>query len=132
MNIIKFIRKSAAALVIAVVALAGCSKDEPATAPTVVSITPADGATSVPTSGNIVITFSEAMDTTKGTVQIKRAEWADWNGPQEGGSWSNGNKTYTVPYSGPGHGENWMIQISGFIDVAGNAFAGSTTTFTTY
>lgn len=96
------------------------------TPPTVESITPANNATDVERSGNIVITFDEPMKTTAGTVSLNGA------GALTGGTWSNGNKTFTVPYFGLGYSTQYTVNISGFQDVAGNAMtANNSNRFTT-
>ncbi|MEA4969820.1 MAG: X2-like carbohydrate binding domain-containing protein [Candidatus Pelethousia sp.] len=93
------------------------------TAPTVTSVTPAGGATSVSLSGNISITFSESIGTT-GTVKLGSTVLGT-------GAWS-GN-TYTVPYSGLAYSRTYIISISGFKDAAGNEMSAISTgySFTT-
>ena len=63
------------------------------TPPVVSGVTPTG--TGVSTSGNIAITFSEAMNTT-GTVSLDGGSTS-----LTGGSWSVDKLTYTIPYSGP-------------------------------
>jgi uncharacterized repeat protein (TIGR02543 family) len=90
------------------------------TRPTVVSVSPADGAINVLVSGNVVITFDGAMDTgTAGTVVIRKAD----NTPVATlttGSWSDSDKTLSLPYSGLEYYGNYKLTISGFKDAAGN------------
>jgi hypothetical protein len=96
------------------------------TPPTVTGVTPGGTGTSV--SGNIVITFNEAMDTTAvGAVSL------DGGGTfLTGGSWSADALTYTVPYSGLSFSTSYTVAVSGFEDEAGNAMtADSTHSFTT-
>ena len=89
------------------------------TAPTVVSVSP-DG-TDAEISGSIAITFSEAMNTTPGTVSLDNSV-----GTLSGGTWSEDGKTYTVSYSGLALSTEYTITISGFKDVAGNAMTEDT------
>ncbi|WKY46180.1 cadherin-like beta sandwich domain-containing protein [Eubacteriaceae bacterium ES2] len=78
------------------------------TAKMVDSISPADSDAAV--DGNVVITFYYKMDTTvTGTVTINGTVLS-------GGGWSNGNRTYTIPYSGLAYYTDYTIDISGFKD----------------
>ena len=94
------------------------------TAPTVSGVTPSG--TGISIGGNIAITFSEAMNTTAGTVSL--------NGGTSltGGTWSADKLTYTIPYSGLSYSTAYTIAISGFKDAAGNTMtADSSNGFTT-
>lgn len=95
-------------------------------APTVLGVSPLGKGAS--TSGNIAITFSEAMDTASaGTVSLDGGSIL-----LTGGSWSADARTYTVPYSGLSYGKAYTVAISGFRDEAGNTMAAySTHGFTT-
>lgn len=94
------------------------------TPPTVSSVTP--NGTGVSVSGNIAITFSEAMDAVAGTVSL------NGGAALTGGSWSSDSKTYTVPYSALAYATAYTVTVSGFKDTAGNTIAAdSTHTFTT-
>ncbi len=85
------------------------------TAPTVSSANPS---TSAALSGNIEITFSEAMDTSVGIVSL------DPMGTLSSGSWNTPTNTiYTIPYSGLAYDSNYKVMISGFRDVNGNQLA---------
>ncbi len=80
--------------------------------PTVLTVTP-DG-TDEAVSGSVVITFSEAMDTTVlGVVKLGTTTLT-------GGTWSSGT-TYTIPYNGLENNTSYTVDISGFEDAAGNA-----------
>ncbi len=79
--------------------------------PTVVSVMPNGAGASV--SGNVVITFSEAMDASAGTVSLNGASLT-------GGSWSGSQIVYTVAYSGLANGTGYSVGLSGFKDIAGN------------
>jgi hypothetical protein len=82
------------------------------TPPTVVSVTPSgDGAA---TSGNVVITFNKAMNTTPGTVQLNSTALTGT------GTWSEGNTIFTIPYSGLSNNTTYTVNISGFKDAANN------------
>ena len=99
------------------------------TRPTVESILPANGATAVERSGNIVITFNEPMKTTAGTVSLNGI------GALTGGTWSTttaANDTYTVAYSGLDYSTQYTITVTGFQDTAGNVMTvDSSHSFTT-
>ena len=82
------------------------------TPPTVVSVTPANNSTGVATTGDVVITFNEAMNTTSGTVTLDGAVCS--------GTWSENNTKYTVPYENLAPANRVTITISGFKDKAGN------------
>lgn len=83
------------------------------TPPTISTVTP--NGSGVSQSGNIVITFSEVMNTAAvGTVSLGGST------NLTSGSWSNGNATYTIPYSGLSYSTAYAVAISGFKDVAGN------------
>jgi len=93
------------------------------TPPTVTNVTPSGTGATI--SGNVVITFSEVMDTTPGTVQLNTTALA-------AGSWSAGYTVYTAAYSGLSYGTSYTVNISGFKDVAGNVMtADSGNSFTT-
>ncbi|MDR1668208.1 MAG: Ig-like domain-containing protein, partial [Bacteroidales bacterium] len=104
---------------------AGAMKASDVTAPTVASVTPSG--TGAATSGNIVITFNEAMDAgTTGTVQLNSLS------ALTSGTWSVGNTVFTVAYSGLTYSTAYTVNISGFEDAAGNAMiADNTHSFTT-
>ena len=86
--------------------------EDDTTAPTVASVAPS-GAGAV-LSGSIVITFSEVMDTTAGTVQLNSLA------ALTGGTWSSHDTVFTVPYSGLANSTVYTVIISGFKDTAGN------------
>ncbi|WP_461246646.1 Ig-like domain-containing protein [Treponema sp. R6D11] len=101
--------------------LAGCSKGGKGggssggvdtTPPTVTGVTPSGAGISA--GGNVVITFSEAMDPTPGTVQLNDRP------ALSGGSWSS-EKVYTIPFSGLAPGLICTVNICDFKDKAGNA-----------
>lgn len=84
-------------------------------APTVSSVSPSG--IGIPVSGNIAVTFSEAMNTntTAGAVSLDGGTTA-----LTGGSWSAGNTVYTAAYSGLSYFTEYTATISGFKDSAGN------------
>ena len=92
-------------------------KDYP---PTVGSVTPSG--TDSALSGKVVVTFSEAMDTS--TSAVGTVVMVDSTNDEEtsltGGSWSEDSKTYTVSYSGLTAEKTYFLFISGFKDAAGN------------
>ncbi len=84
-----------------------------------------NGKTDIALKGNsIVITFSEAMTTTKGTVKLNTTTLT-------GGSWTS-NTVYTIPYSALNYNTAYTLEISGFKDAAGNIMdTNSDNSFTT-
>jgi hypothetical protein len=92
--------------------------------PTVVDVTPSGNGAAI--SGHIVITFDRAMDTTFGTVQLNSLA------ALAGGSWSDGDTKFTIPYSGLSYNTSYTVNISEFKDAEGNEMvADSTHSFTT-
>ena len=88
------------------------------------SIVPADGAMKVSTSGKIVLTFSERMDSlSSGAVQL--------NATALTGAWSADNTVYTIQYSKLSGGTSYTLTIADFHDIAGNKAANVTSSFTT-
>lgn len=71
------------------------------------SITPANNATNVATSGTIVITFSEAMDN-YAYVELGKVSVVETL-PLTNARWSNGNKTYSIDYSGLEGGTEYYL-----------------------
>ncbi|MCM1566277.1 MAG: leucine-rich repeat protein [Dehalobacter sp.] len=95
-------------------------------APTVSVVTPSG--TDINNNGNIVITFSEAMDETMGTVSLDGGSTY-----LSGGSWSADGQTYTIPYSNIAYGTMHTVTIMGFKDAAGTEMTmDSTHSFTTH
>jgi len=87
------------------------------TPPTVVSVTP--NGTDVPIAGDVVITFSEAMDTTTlGTVKLNDIELT--TPTNLGWGWSRDKKEFGINYTGLTNDTTYTVKISGFKDVAGN------------
>ncbi len=87
--------------------------------PIVANVTPSGADTAI--SGNITVTFSEAMNTSAGTVSLDGGVTS-----LTGGSWTVGNTVYTVPYSLLGYGTAYTLSISGFRDAAGNPMTADT------
>ncbi len=100
------------------------------TAPTISTITPANGATAVEPSGNIEITFSEAMNTAAnvGTVSLNNGTIT-----LTGGTWSTTTaNTYIIGYSSLAYDTAYTITVTGFQDTAGNVMTDdSSHSFTT-
>ena len=108
--------------------------------PTISSLSPADGATSVSTGANLVVTFDEAVDAYSGNVVIYTNtggvfETIDVTSGNVSGS---GTTTITINPTGTltaGTGYYVQIDATAFDDLAGNSFAGiadtSTWNFTT-
>ena len=92
------------------------------TPPTVLGVTP--NGTGVALSGNVVITFNEAMHATQGTVKLNGTTTLT------GGSWTS-TTVYTIPYSGLDNDVEYTVNIAGFKDAAGNTMVGNdSNTFT--
>jgi uncharacterized repeat protein (TIGR02543 family) len=93
--------------------------------PTVTNVTPSG--TGAALSGSIEITFSEAMDTTAGTVSLDGGSTALTDG-----SWTNGNSIYTLSYTVQAYSTQYTVSIYGFADPAGNEMdSDETHSFTT-
>ena len=93
------------------------STPHPITPPTVIFVEPSG--TSAAISGVVVITFSEAMNTTPGgTVELASAMGLITL--SNNGQWSVGNTVYTVDYSGLENNTMYNVNIAGFKDAAGN------------
>ena len=76
------------------------------------SVSPSNGAMDVAWNGNVVVTFEEVMSPISGTVFLNDTLL----GP---GLWSNGGKTYTIPYAGLSENTLYTIKIQGFLDSQG-------------
>jgi hypothetical protein len=95
------------------------------TPPTVLSITPANNSTGVVTTGTVVITFSEIINTAgPGTVSLNGTSFSP-------GTWSEDKTVLTLEYFNLTPGTTYTVKISEFKDTAGNAMAESTYSFTT-
>jgi putative cell wall-binding protein len=101
------------------------------TLPTATGVTP--GGTGVSISSNIVITFSETMDTTvTGAVYLSDDGGTTYGSALTGGSWSVVDTVYSLNYSGLSYSTEYTVVISDFKDVAGNVMAAdSAHSFTT-
>ena len=101
--------------------------------PMIVSIAPANAATDVPISGNVVITFSEAMNTAiAGTVVLNDGTNPPVTLVPTAATWSAGNTVYTIPYSGLANNTAYTITVSGFENTAaGVMVTNSSNSFTT-
>ncbi len=86
------------------------------TAPVISSITPENGASGTPTSGNIQLVFNETMSQLPGVVTLEGGE-----GPvaTTGGTWKGGN-TYVVGYAGLAGDTSYTVEVSGFADAQGS------------
>jgi uncharacterized repeat protein (TIGR02543 family) len=100
------------------------------TAPTLSSSTPADGATNVAVSGNIVMTFSENVPTVDGS---KFSFSGGGAGTLNTGSISLSGATVTIPYYGLDTETDYTVNIAaGAVkDAVGNANAATSFDFTT-
>jgi len=100
------------------------------TAPTVSSLSPADGATGVATTANLVITFDEAVDAESGNITLYKSDdtqiqafdvTSDISG-------SGGTAITINPTSDLAEQTSYYVQIAAtaFDDAAGNSYAGIT------
>ena len=123
--------RNAAVLGLLIVCLTACPSDggnntlPDTTPPTVLIVTPSG--TDVATTGDVVITFSEAMDTSSGTVTLVMPG----NSVVYPSEWSANNTKYNVHYEYLPPETLVTVQISGFKDKAGNPMTDVSRTFTT-
>ncbi|GHV53633.1 hypothetical protein FACS1894181_17510 [Bacteroidia bacterium] len=100
-------------------------------APAVSSITPANGATGVAIDGDVVITFSEAMDDAIAGNVVLNDGTTDLPLDASVVTRSSGN-TYTIAYTGLANSTAYTIKVSGFTNTSGVAMAdNSSNSFTT-
>ena len=87
------------------------------TAPTIIGISPSDTETGIATNlPNIVVTFSEAMNTSLGIATLTGG-----SGTLGAGVWSIGNTVLTLPVSGPLDSSTlYTISFASFTDAAAN------------
>ncbi len=105
------------------------------TAPTVSSLSPADNATGIAITSNLVLTFSESVNVVTGHVTIKKSsdnaivEAIDVTSGQVSGG---GTTTITVNPADLSYSTDYYVQVdaTAFEDGAGNAFAGILNTTT--
>ncbi len=84
--------------------------------PSVTSTTPADDATGVSLSQDVVINFDEAMDTSSVSLAVvSGTDPGSWSP-----SWSNGNRTVTYTHADFSDDETYVLQVTG-TDAAGNS-----------
>ena len=96
------------------------------TPPTVSSMMPTG--TDVAISGNLIITFSEPMNTSATSITVSLDGGI---GTLSGGTWTNPT-TYSIPYDGLVAGTSYTVTIDDFEDLAGNVMAtDNSNTFTT-
>lgn len=92
---------------------------EDMTLPVVTGVTPSG--TGVSRSGNIVITFSEPMDTSvAGAVYLSADGGSTYSFTLRGKSWTVSDAVYTASYSGLAYSKEYTIVIAGFRDRGGN------------
>ncbi|MDR1464985.1 MAG: InlB B-repeat-containing protein [Oscillospiraceae bacterium] len=97
------------------------------TAPTVTSVTPANGTVDVAPSGSITVSFSKQMNKKAGTVTLSPGNVA-----LTGGAWSADGKTYSGNYSGLAGDTRYTIEMAGFLAADDkSAAANSANAFTT-
>lgn len=105
------------------------------TAPTVTSYNPANGATAVALSGNLVLTFSENIQKgTAGNIVIKRTSdnVTVQTTAVTSASVTVSSTTATIPFGGLAYSTSYYVNIDAgaFKDIAGNNYAGITATTT--
>ena len=98
--------------------------------PKLSTISPTGGATDVPVSGKLILTFDREMMTTAGVGTVSLGGGTVNNSTK---TWSTDNKTCTISYSGLAYNTNYTYNISGFMDAGGNTMTeiSSGYTFTT-
>lgn len=98
------------------------------TPPMVVSSMPTNGASGVALDSNIVFEFSEAMETTAGTIELT----ADSSPVTFSSAWSNNDRTLTIdPDVDFDNGDSVTVTLDAFADPSGNALPNEVLTFTT-
>jgi methionine-rich copper-binding protein CopC len=108
--------------------MSGDTNDE--TAPTVSTLSPADGATTATTTANLVMTFDEAVDAETGNITIKKASdnsTVETISVTSGQVTGSGTATITInPSSNLLESTAYYVQIdaTAFDDAAGNSYAG--------
>ena len=104
-------------------------------APTLVSSTPANGASKVATTANLVLTFSESIKFGSGSIQLQTAagELVETFTAGSSGATISGSTLTINPASdlALGSGYKLVISANALSDAAGNAYAGVTASFTT-
>jgi methionine-rich copper-binding protein CopC len=104
------------------------------TAPTIASASPADNATNVAVSSNVVITFSESIQAGSGNIVLTSASGTRTISVTDATQVQvSGDQLIINPTADLAAGESYTVQVaSGAVrDLAGNAFAGSSFDFTT-
>ncbi len=85
--------------------------------PSIIEVSPADGATEVPPASEVVITFSEPIRSDSGHVEVSEAAWTP--------GWSDDRTTLTLTASEPlGSLVEATLTVSGFEDDDGVSMAG--------
>lgn len=105
------------------------------TPPTAVSFNPANGATNIALSGNLVVTFSENIAKgTAGNIVVKRTSdnAVIQTTAVTAASVTVSSATATIPFSALAYSTSYYVNIDAgaFKDIAGNNFAGITSTTT--
>lgn len=104
-------------------------------APTLVSSTPANGASKVATTANLVLTFSESIKFGSGSIQLQTGagELVETFTAASSGVTISGTTLTINPASdlALGSGYQLVIGATALCDTAGNAYAGVTASFTT-
>lgn len=97
----------------------GASSVPDTDAPQVVSVTPANAATGVPVTSNVVLTFNEAIDVTTVNANTVQVQVTGFTG-SVAGSYSVQGPVVTFTPSSPLHGNsNITVVVSGVLDMAG-------------
>jgi len=91
----------------------------PDTQPPTMTILPVNGATNVSMTQEVVVTFSEQMNTSSVNYTLS---------PDPGGKnavWSNGDKVLTISHNSFTAGANYTFTVTAAKDLAGNSFTGN-------
>ena len=103
--------------------------------PTLASSIPADNATAVAVSSNIVLNFSEPVDVDRGNIVIKKSDGSEVEiiDVTSGQVTGTGTPRITIdPYNDFDHGTGYYVQIAStaFVDLSGNSYVGISDTDT--
>lgn len=93
--------------------------------PQITAVTPVNDAANMPVSGAFVIRFSEAMNGDS-SPSVDLQSPGGWFPTRLNGTWSNANRTYTIPYGTLLYNQTYSLTIStySFTDLAGNSLSG--------
>jgi methionine-rich copper-binding protein CopC len=102
------------------------------TAPTILTLSPLDGSSNVAIDTNLIISFSESVDTQSGNLVIKKSGGTTVQTISISSATGNGTSTLTINPSDLANNTSYYVQIdaTAIDDLAGNSFAGISDTTT--